>query len=85
MDGPLIVLFKQDRADRANDRLDPLRGSIVRKNPDNVRPALDFAVQSPDRIGRMELSPVGGGEIHEGQDVFFGLVHESGEFGVAHA
>ncbi len=42
---PFVVLLKKQSADQANDR------GIVRKDPDNVRAAFYFGVQSFKRVG----------------------------------
>ncbi len=45
LDGPLLGLLHQDRADEAPDR------SLVRKDADDIRPPSDLAVQPLNRIG----------------------------------
>ncbi len=49
--------------------------------PDDVGAALDFAVDTLQRIGRVQLGAVLLGEGHIGQDVGLGLVHEIGQLG----
>lgn len=51
LDCPFIVLFEQQRPAEADD------GIVVREDPDNIGAALDFAVQTLDRIrNRYEVS-----------------------------
>ena len=32
----------------------------------------------------MKFGPMRGGEVHEGQDILLGLIHEGGQFGMGH-
>ena len=74
LNGPFVVLLDRDRAHQPNDRL------LIWKNADQFGATLDFPVQPLDWIGRMQLYPVSLWEVHESQDVLFGLVHEGGNF-----
>jgi transposase-like protein len=70
---PLIVLFHQDRAPEAHD------GLFVREYPRDVGASFDLTVQSFDRVGRMQLRPVGRGKVHISEYIILRLVHEGGE------
>ena len=52
LDGPLVVLLEEDGADEAGD------GGFVREDADDLGAPLDLAVQSLERVGRMQLRPV---------------------------
>jgi len=56
-------------------------GGLVGEDADHVGPSLHLLVQSFDRIGRMELRPVGLGKGHEGDDVGFGVIHQGRQLG----
>ncbi len=47
-----VVLLEQDRADEADD------GVIIGEDADDLGPALDFAVEALDRVGRVQLGAV---------------------------
>lgn len=64
--GPFIVLLKQDRSDEAGD------GVFVREDADNLGAALDFAVETFNRVLRVQLDPMLRGEGYVGEDVSFG-------------
>src|SRR3954451_18426429 len=56
LDCPFIVLFEQQRADKAND------GMVVWEDADDLGPTLDLAVDALDRIDGMQLGAVLFGE-----------------------
>jgi hypothetical protein len=60
LDGPLVVLFEQQRADEADD------GAVVGEDADDVGAPLDLAVEAFDRVGAVELGPV---RLREGRPV----------------
>ncbi len=53
------------------------------KMPTTSAAPLDFAVQSLQRIGGVDLGAVLRGEVHVGEHVGLGLVQQAGEFGHA--
>ena len=73
LDGPFVVLFKQQCADEADD------GAIVGEDADDLGAPLDLAIESLDGIGAVKLGPVLPGKGHIGEHVFFSGVHELGE------
>src|SRR3954471_5480424 len=73
--GPFVVLFEQDCADEPGD------GGFVGEDADDVGAALDLAVEALERVGRVQLGPVDGGEGHVGEDVGLSLVHQGCELG----
>lgn len=52
LDGPLVVLLEQDRTNEADG------GIFVWEDASDLGPALDFAVETLDRIGRVQLGPM---------------------------
>jgi site-specific DNA recombinase len=52
---------------------------LVGEDADDIGASFDLAVQSFERVGRVQLRSVSGGEVHVGQHVGLGIVHESGE------
>lgn len=78
LDRPLIILLEQQRTDEAHD------GIVVWKDADDLGSPLDFSIQSLDRICAVKLGPVLFGKGHVGQHIFFGTVHEGGDFGSKH-
>ena len=66
--------LEQDCPDEAGD------GGLVGKDADDIGAPLDLAVQSFERVGGMQLGPVSGREVHVGQHIGLGFVHEGGEF-----
>jgi hypothetical protein len=50
LNSPLIVLFKQQRADQADD------GGFVGEDADDVAAALDLAVEPFERVGAVYLA-----------------------------
>ena len=76
-DRPFIVLLQHQCADEAAD------GWFVGENTDDIRAALDLLVQPFQRIGGVDLPPVGLRESLVGQHVSFGAQHQLGELGMA--
>jgi site-specific DNA recombinase len=56
-------------------------GGFGGKDTDHVGAALDLAIEPLDRVGAVQLGPMRGGEVHVGEDVFLGGVHQGGELG----
>ena len=73
--GPLIILFEQQSTDEADD------GSFVREDSDHVAASLDFAVEAFERIGAVDLGAVLDREVHIGQHVGLGVVHQRCQLG----
>src|SRR5262249_60366737 len=73
LNGPLIVLLEQDRADEANDCI------LVGEDADDIGAPLDLAIEALERVGGMQLGAVLAWEAHVGKDVRLGLVHHGGE------
>src|SRR3954470_21965794 len=73
LDGPFVVLFEQQRADK------PSNGILVRKDADDIGAPLDLAIEALERIGGMYFRPVILREAHESEHVRLGLVHVSVE------
>jgi hypothetical protein len=67
---PLIVLFEQERADEARDRI------FVGKNADDIGTALDLAIEPFERIDGMDFRPMIFRKAHEGEHVDLCFVHE---------
>ncbi len=61
------------RADQAPD------GVLVGEDSDDIGSAFHLLVQPFQRVGRVELGSVLGGEAHEGKHIVLGLIHEAGE------
>ena len=57
LDGPFIILFEQDRADEASD------GVLVGEDADHLGPPFDLAVETLDRVGRVQLGPMLCGKV----------------------
>jgi hypothetical protein len=74
LDGPFVVLFQQQGSDEPCDR------SFVWKYSDNVAAPFNFAVQTLERVGAVQLGPVLRRKFHIGQHVGFGIIHQGGEF-----
>ena len=70
---PLVVLLQQQRADQPHD------GRLVGKDTHDLGAALDLRVEPLQRIGAVDLRPMGLGKRHERQHVGLGLVHHRGE------
>ena len=75
LDGPLIVLFQEQRADQPGD------GGFVREDPDDVAAPLDLAVEALQRVCAVELGTVLDGEAHVGQHIGLCVVHKCGKLG----
>ena len=52
LNGPFVVLFKQDSSDQ------PGNGLVVWEDADDIAASLDFSVESLDRIGAVKLDRV---------------------------
>ena len=74
---PLVVGFEQDGADEAGDRV------FVRKDANDVCPALHLPVQPFERIGRVQLGAVLRGKGDVGEHVRLGVVHAGAQLGPA--
>jgi hypothetical protein len=72
--GPFVGLLQQQGADKPDDR------GLVREYANNIRPALDLAIEALDGIRAVQLGPVRGRECHIGQDILLGGVHQGGQF-----
>ena len=70
LDGPFIILLKQDGADEPDQR------SLIREDADDLGSALDLAIEPFERIGGVEFQAVLAGEVHVGQDVVLRLIEE---------
>jgi hypothetical protein len=75
LDGPFIVLFEQDRAYEANDRV------FVGEDADHLGAPLDLAVETFDRVSRVQFGPMLWWECHVGEHIGLGLVEEAGKLG----
>ena len=60
---PFIVLFGEDGADEAD------HGGVVGEDPDHVASAFDLFLDSFQRVGGVDLAPVGAGEGGVGAQV----------------
>ena len=58
LEGPLVVLFEQQRANEARDRC------VVREDADHVSAPLDLRIQPLQRIRRVDLCAMRLGEAH---------------------
>ena len=56
LDGPLVILLQQERADEAGDR------RFIRKDANYLRPPLDLTTEAFERVRGVRLGPVGGRE-----------------------
>lgn len=70
-DAPVIVDFQQRRTHQTN------HGILIGKHPDNDCPALDFTVESFQRIGGINTGPMILGKRHIGEDIVLGLFRVS--------
>ena len=77
LDGPLVALFEQDRADQSGN------GGLVGEDPDDAGAALDLAVEALERVGGRDPGAMLGGERHVGEDVGLDGVHAPGDVGEA--
>jgi hypothetical protein len=59
------------------------QGVVVGKDPDDVGAALEFEVESFERVGRPDLAPLGDGEAGEGGEVGAGVAQQPGDVGQA--
>src|SRR5262245_1774434 len=71
--GPFIVLLEQDGADEADD------GVLVGENTCDIGAALDLAIETLERIGRANLTPMALVEGHVGEHVVTRFIHERGD------
>jgi len=70
---PLIVLLQQDGTDEPND------GLVVGEDADDLGATLDLAVDTLDRIRRVQFRAVRRREAHIGEHVALSLIHQLGE------
>lgn len=70
VDDPFVVLLERDRAGEADE------GVIIGEDADDPGPALDFAVEALDRVGRVQLDEVLLREGHVGENGSLGIIHE---------
>jgi hypothetical protein len=63
LDGPFVVLFEQQSTDETDD------GFVVGKDADDLGASFDFAVETLDGIGRVELCPMLFGKGHIGEHI----------------
>ena len=56
-------------------------GRRIGEDTDHVAASLDLAVELFERVGAVDLGAVLGGEVHLGQDVGLGVVHQCGQLG----
>jgi hypothetical protein len=75
LDGPLVVLFEQDRADQADD------GIFIGEDADHLGSPLDLAVEALNRVDRVQLGSMLGREGHIGEHIGLGLIQEASELG----
>ena len=73
LDGPIVIVFHEDGADEAGDC------GLVWKDADDVGSSFDLAIDTFDRVGRVQLGAVFLWEGHIGQHVGLGFIHEVGE------
>lgn len=73
LDSPFIILFEEDGADELGDR------RFVGEEADDLRPALDLAVEPLRQIRRMELGAMLHRESHIGEHIRLGGVHQGGK------
>lgn len=62
--------FEEQCTDEADD------GLVVREDADDICAALDLAIESFDRAGRVKLGPMLGWKGHVGAHISFGVVHK---------
>jgi hypothetical protein len=72
---PFVLHVDQDRADESDHR----RG--VGEDADDPAAALDLLVDSIERVGGLDLAPVGLRERGEREDLGLGLVHQRTDLG----
>lgn len=72
---PLVVLLEQQGSDEPDDR------SIVWKDADDVRPALDLCIDAFERVRRRNLRSVRFREVHEREDIEVCVFEHHGKFG----
>ena len=66
---PIVVMFEQQSADQARDRL------LVGEDVEHIRTPLDLAAEALERINRVDFWSMILGEGHEGKYVGLCLVH----------
>ena len=76
---PFVGLLEEYGADQPDGGVDRLWRSTVREYADHVGAALDLAVEPLNRVRAVQLDPMRGGEVHVGEDVLLGGVHQGGE------
>ena len=70
---PIRHLFEQQGTDESDD------GFVIRKDADDLRSSLDFAIETLDWVGRVQLCPMLFRECHVGEHILFSVVHDGGE------
>ena len=73
--GPLIILFEQQGSNEPNN------GGFVGEDADHVAAPLDLAIETFQRIGTVDLGTVLGREVHIGEDIGLGVVHQRRQLG----
>ena len=73
LDRPLIVLFKQQCPDEADN------GGFVREEADDLAAALDLAIESLEWVGAVYLGAMPCWGAHVNQHIGFGVVNQSSE------
>ena len=73
LDRPLIVLFKQQCADEADD------GGFIGEDADNLAAALDLAIEPFGWVGAVYFGAMLRREAHVSQYVSCSVVHQAGE------
>ena len=73
LDRPLIVLFKQQCADEADD------GGFIGEDADNLAAALDLAIEPFEWVGAVYLGAMPCWGAHVNQHIGFGVVNQSSE------
>ena len=71
--GPFVGLLEENGADEADD------GGRIWKDADDILTSLDFAAQPLNRVGAVDFGAVLAREVHVGEHVLLGGIHESCE------
>ena len=76
--GPFVVLLEEQGAYEADE------GGLVREDPDDIAATLDFTVEAFERVRALQFGAVLGWaglgwEVHVGENLGFGIVHQGGE------
>lgn len=65
--------FSRETADHGGD------GALVGIDADNIGAALDFAIEALDGVGAVDLGAVLAREVHVGEHVMLGGIHQLGQ------